>query len=116
MAKTIYTERDVEDFAKRGVKELAVDEQIYITDLAREKMQALGIKTRQVQPGSAASYVSGSIGATGTGQPLALTAKLGDSERLEIVERVKSGVIARLGPGVDRAVLDTIVKRVVSQL
>ncbi len=37
MGRTIYTERDIEDLAKRGVKEIPVDENVSLTDLAREK-------------------------------------------------------------------------------
>ena len=41
---------------------------------------------------------------------------LTDAERAQVIDKVKSGVIARLGPGVDTAVVDKIIRRVVGQL
>jgi hypothetical protein len=116
MGRTFYTERDIEDLAKRGVKEVQVDEQVYITDVAREKMEALGIKTKGVPSGPPHSSPSAATGGARNVPPGAPGATLGDAERQEVIERVKSGVIARLGPGVDAALLDTLVRRVVGQL
>ena len=41
---------------------------------------------------------------------------LSDAERQQVIDQVKSGVIARLGPGVDAAVVDQIVRKVVGKL
>jgi hypothetical protein len=116
MGRTIYTERDIEEFAKRGVKELEVDDQVYITDVAREKMEALGIKAKmgpsQLTPPAPGSATAGPWNAALRTRHSALA----DSERQEVIEKVKSGVIARLGSQVDAALVDTIVRRVVSQL
>ena len=57
MARTIYTERDIEDLARRGEKELALTEDIYLTDLARERAEKLGVSLRLVSP-SATSKAS----------------------------------------------------------
>ena len=32
MARTFYTERDIEDMAKRGVTEIELNDSVYITD------------------------------------------------------------------------------------
>ena len=37
MPKTFYTERDIEDLAKRGVISLVEDDDVVLTDLARDK-------------------------------------------------------------------------------
>lgn len=127
MARTFYTERDIEDLAKRGVTEIEVNDSVYITDVAREMMDRLGIKRRVTGSNNAASSVLKSPDvanlhtppsappaapavAAGTG------ANLSAAEKQEVMDRVKSGVIARLGPGVDAAVVDQIVRRVVSAL
>ncbi len=107
MARTFYTERDIEDLAKRGVKEIEGGDDVYITDLARERMEQLGV--REVKP---ASRSSAPAPATAPAPASTLT----DSERQQVIDRVKSGVIARLGPGVDAALVDSIVRRVVGQL
>jgi hypothetical protein len=44
MPKTFYTERDIEDLAKRGVISLVVDDDVVLTDLARDKAMRLGIE------------------------------------------------------------------------
>ena len=43
MPKTFYTERDIEDLAKRGVISLVEDDDVVLTDLARDKAMRLGI-------------------------------------------------------------------------
>lgn len=113
MAKTIYTERDIVDLAQRGVKEIQVDETVYITDVGREKMQALGMQIKTVRtdavPTTPASALAGSAHVLGG-------RRLTEEERRQVIEKVKSGVIARLGPGVDATLLDTLVRRVVGEL
>ena len=116
MGRTFYTERDIEDLAKRGIKEIEVNESVYITDIAREKMETLGIKTKAVP----SKPVSASASTNQTSAPALALAEsagtLGEAERKQVIDKVKSGVIARLGSSVDAALLDTIVRRVVGQL
>jgi hypothetical protein len=45
--KTFYTDHDIEDMAKAGTREIAVDDDVVLTDLAREKALSLGIKLRK---------------------------------------------------------------------
>ena len=47
MPKTYYTERDIEDLARRGVRSLLVDEDVALTDLAYEKARRLGVELLQ---------------------------------------------------------------------
>jgi hypothetical protein len=44
MPKTFYTERDIEDLAKRGVIQLLEDDDVVLTDIARDKAMRLGIE------------------------------------------------------------------------
>ena len=105
MPRIFYTEDDIEDMARRGVKEIELNENIYLTDLAAEKMEKLGMKTKVAPSGSTSPQSS-----FGTGGSLT------DHEREQVIEKVRSGVIARLGPGVDTNVVDVIVRRVVNRL
>lgn len=127
MARTFYTERDIEDMAKRGVTEIQVDDSVYITDVAREMMDKLGIKRKVTGSAPASSSVLKSPdvanlhaqAAPPTTAPDGASASqvpLTDAEKQQVIDRVKSGVIARLGPGVDSAVVDQIVRRVVGKL
>jgi hypothetical protein len=45
--KTFYTDHDIEDMAKAGTREIEVDDDVVLTDLAREKALRLGIKLRK---------------------------------------------------------------------
>jgi predicted DNA-binding transcriptional regulator YafY len=106
MGRTFYTERDIEDLARRGVKEIEETDDMYITDVAREKMEALGMTAKKSAARGAATNRSGG----------SQSSSLSESEKTQVIEKVRSGVIARLGPGVDTTVVDTIVRRVVNQL
>ena len=114
MARTFYTERDIEDLAKRGVQELEVNDGVYLTDLAREKMEQLGIRAKAALPKTAAPVPAPS--ASPAAKPAASSGPLSEAEKQQVIETVKRGVIARLGPGVDATMVDTLVRRVVGQL
>ena len=101
MAKTIYTERDVEDMARRGVTQIDVTDDVYLTDVARERAEKLGVTLR---PASAQAPA----------EPRTISIPRQESE--QVISQVKADVIAKLGPGVDAAVIERIVRRVVSQV
>ncbi len=98
----IYTERDIEDLARRGVKEIAATDDVYLTDVARERAEKLGIALR----GAADAFPE---------QPPA-PPSIATQDAEQAVNQVKADVIAKLGPGVDAALIERIVRRVVSQL
>jgi hypothetical protein len=91
MAKTFYTERDIEDMANRGVTTLAVNDHVVLTDLAREMAAKRGIRLVRENP-----------------------VHPEDNGNAQIIHQVKAAVIARLGGDVDLALLDAIVTRVVN--
>ena len=104
MPKTIYTERDVQDLAGRGVKEITLTDEVYLTDIARERAEKLGIMLRAA---------SASAPAAASPSPQLNVPR----ENVEqVVNQVKADVIAKLGPGVDAALIELIVRRVMSQL
>ncbi len=120
MARIFYTERDIDDLARQGVREIEENDNVYLTDLARERMEALGIKARRGKPQAAPaspSPVAASASAPAPApSPSVAPAGLSAAEKQQVMDKVKAGVIARLGPGVDTAMVDTIVRRVVGQL
>ena len=91
MAKTFYTERDIEDMANRGQTSLVVNDNVVLTDLARETALKRGV--RLVRENLVHPEDNGSA---------------------QLIHRVKAAVIARLGGDVDLALLDAIVTRVVN--
>jgi hypothetical protein len=132
MPKTFITERDIEDLAHRGTMELALSDDIVLTDLAYEKAGRLGVKLLQThrQPPAAPSrpYLS----QPQVDSPASLAPSLGVSSiqdktcgqcmlptgpaNGELKRRVVEAVTARLGGQVDRALLSTIVERVFADL
>ena len=102
MAKTFYTEREIEDLHRRGILVLDVDDNVVLTDLAQDKALALGIRLNRVGSSSKAA-------------PSASAPVVAPSQA-EIVAKVKAAVIARLGSGVDQALLDTVITRVLAQI
>ena len=93
MAKTFYTEWDIVEMANRGVTSLTVNDDVILTDLAREMALKRGIRL------SRDNHVH-----------------LEDNGNAEIIHRVKAAVIARLGGQIDPALLDAVVTRVVESM
>lgn len=93
MPKTFYTERDIIDLANRGVTALEIDDDVVLTDLARDEALKRGLRL---------------VRASGVHPE--------DGDDAELVHRVKAAVIARLGGQVDARLLDSVVTRVVKGL
>jgi hypothetical protein len=122
MPKTFYTERDIEDLSERGVISLVVDEDIVLTDLARDKALRLGIELLREhdQPPAAperpyitkltspSATMSSQAGAAQPSLSRSAAASSGD----ELFQNVRAAVVARLGDAVDPKLLDTIIRRV----
>ena len=116
MAKDFYTERDIEDMAKRGVMSIVMNEDVVLTELAREKAERLGVKLvrENVAPPSAPvrPYIAESSPSAG-GKSKASSAPQG---KADLHKKVRDAVVARLGNDVDAKLLDTIIKRVLDNV
>ncbi len=110
--KTFYTVLDIEELARHGVASLELHEDIYLTDLAREKAERLGITlvTEHLTPASAPirPYI-GAQEASGS-----KAAQPASSEGL--YQQVRAEVERRLGDEFDPTLLDTIIRRVLDGL
>ncbi len=124
MPKTFYTERDIEDLAKRGVISLLEDDDVVLTDLARDKAIRLGIEiVHEIdQPPSAPErpYISemtspSAASPAGKGSVIAKSSNTSASGD-ELFENVRAEVVARLGDAVDPQLLDTIIRRVLGNV
>ena len=119
MPKTFYTERDIEDLSKRGITSLEIDDEIVLTDLARDKAMRLGVELIRAydKPPAAperpyiAKLVSPSASA---GSPATSAQSPSGSDNL--YQRVHDAVMSRLGDTVDQKLLDTIIKRVLQNI
>jgi hypothetical protein len=113
-SKTFYTERDIEDLARRGVQSLTLDDSVVLTDLAFEKAQSLGIRLVQEKgkPPSAPQrpYVAGES------QPRAAPATSSPAGQDDLHQRVRQAVVKRLGNELDANLLDSIIRRVLDNV
>lgn len=117
MAKTFYTERDIEDMARRGVMSVVINSDVVLTELAREKAERLGVKLvrENENPPSAPvrPYISTPSPSAGAKQTAPAAAP---ASKADMHKRVREAVIARLGNDVDSSLLDTIIKRVLDNV
>lgn len=116
MPKTFYTERDIEDLIARGVTSLAVNDEIVVTDQAREKAMKLGFELirehDQPQDAPIRPYITKQVSpsAAVTQKPI-LT-----QNKIELEQRVQKAVMTRLGDSVDPKLLETIIRRVLNSI
>ena len=146
MPKTFYTERDIEDLAKRGVISLVEDDDVVLTDLARDKAMRLGIEivheidkppsaperpyiTRMVSPSATEFGTDERERPVGPERPYIskLTSPSAENPGREsfntggasgeaLYEQVRAEVVARLGDSVDPKLLETIIRRVLQNV
>jgi len=132
MPKTFITERDIEDLAHHGKMELALSDDIVLTDLAYEKAGRLGVKLLQTHNQPPASPSRPYLSQPPVDSPMSPGPNSGDNSMQdkpcgqclmpagpangELKRRVVEAVTARLGGQVDRALLSTIVERVFADL
>lgn len=109
MAKTFYTDRDIEELAKQGVTFLVVDEQVVLTDLARDKARRLGIELLTEGDRPSGSEAEGGMRLTGKAEPPA-------PRGADLETRVYTAVKNRLSDQVDESLLRAIVQRVIKSL
>ena len=127
MPKEFYTEKDIEDLFRRGIRSLQITENVVLTELAYEKANRLDfqlITDRADNPPAAPvrPYISESQTPPPAATKPGVTAEVPStpqptsSDSKEIENRIRSAVIARLGNQVDAKLLDTIIHRVVKNV
>jgi hypothetical protein len=132
MPKTFYTERDIEDLLRQGVKSLIVDDDVVLTDLAYEKAHKHGLEILRAddQPPAApvrpyiARFPSPSAGCTtkattgaSTAAPTSPPDPGGHTASVDdLHQRVYKAALTRLGDAVDPNLLDVIVQRVLKSI
>ena len=124
MAKEFYTEKDIEDMWKRGVMSLELSDSVVLTELAYEKANRLGMKLVQPTPDNPPSapirpYLSPAKPVPTVADAAAYLPKLDSpvglkSGELDLQQRIKNAVMARMGPQIDPKLLDSIIQRVLA--
>ena len=114
MSKTFYTERDVEDLARRGVHSLTLNDEVVLTELALEKAQRLGITLQREHETPPSAPVRPYISAVA---PRTQAGEAGlPAGQADLHQRVRSAVINRLGGELDPVLLDSIIRRVLENV
>lgn len=123
--KTFYTERDIEDLYATGVTEIEINDEVVLTDLAREKAMALGLQLKPAakQKSQTAERMLRAFGAhlpapAGLARPAASSSPQPDSGPAEtdLVQQVKAAVIARLGTDEYNGLLDQVIPQILARL
>jgi len=129
MPKTFYTERDIEDLVRQGVKSLIVDDDVALTDLAYEKARRLKLELLRgndkppaaperpyIAKGGAPSAGDAPKLAVPPGGPVPAGAAKPAASGDDLQQRVYQAALARLGDSVDPKLLETIVQRVLKTI
>ncbi len=134
--KQFYTVRDIEDMHAAGVVEIEIHDDVVLTDVAREKAIALGIRLTPVEqandgrqgppmPRMAVAAQRTNTPANGGSLPktpaapsasLSLPRPYNDAAPTDMVMKIKAAVVARLGTEKYNDLLDKIIPQVMSQL
>lgn len=111
MGKVFYTERDIDEMNKQGIRSLDINDNVVITDLALERAMKYDMKMNRSNSGSAPkASLSGSVNL------VAAYPRAESTSNAELKRKIKSAVLAKLDGQVDAAVLDAVITRVVSSL
>ena len=119
MAKTFYTDKDIEEMHRNGIKSLRVNDDVALTDLAYEKAHRLDfqiISDHADSPPAAPvrPYLSDVKPRPASRKPMVdSVSQTSASPESDVAQRIRSAVIAKLGDQVDAKLLDNIIHRVV---
>jgi hypothetical protein len=128
--KKFYTEKDIEELFRSGVRSLKVDDATALTDLAYEKAKQLGLQLLSdgaqlpavanvpIRPYLSDASLNDATSSRSTtkadsASPAATrSAQTQQESGSDVAQRIRSSVLARLGSQVDAKLLDVIIQRV----
>jgi hypothetical protein len=113
MAKVFYTERDIDDLKARGVDSIEVNDNVVLTDLAVERAMKHGIKIQRHEQSAPQATFSPSVNMHAAYPREAPRTSMAD---LELKQKIKSAVLARVNGQVDEALLDAVITRVLARM
>jgi hypothetical protein len=94
MPKIFYTERDIEDLNSRGITSIDIHDDVVLTDLARERMFKCGMASNRIKPNKHPE----------------------DNNQEVLIHKIKAAVLARLNGQIDPVLLDTVIRKVISDI
>jgi len=111
MPKIFYTERDIDDLKARGITSIDVTDNVVLTDLALERAMRYEMKINRLEQSAPKATYSPSVNTHAAYQRE--TPRESVSE-IELKQKIKSAVLARLNGQVDSVLLDAIITRVLA--
>ena len=114
--KTFYTDHDIEDLVSRGVTSLEVNDDVYLTDLAREKANRLGLSLVREHDNPPSAPVRPYVASESPGTPAPKPSAAPSGTDEEMVRKVRAAVMKRVGENADRDLVDTIIRRVLANV
>ncbi len=118
MPKQFFTERDIEDLARRGEMSLRVTDDVVLTELAYERAEKLGVKLLQSHDTPPAAPIRPYISqvTASAASPCQKCGKENYMDEEDLRQRIRDAVKAKLGNQVDSALLETIITRVLNNV
>ena len=113
MAKIFYTERDIDDLKARGVESIDITDNVVLTDLAVERAMKYGIKLNRRELSSPQASYSPSVN-TYAAYPRETPRE--STSDVELKQRIKAAVLAKLNGQVDERLLDAVITRVLAAM
>ena len=111
MPKIFYTERDIDDMKARGLTSIDVTDSVVLTDLALERAMKYEMKIHRAEQSAPKATYSPSVNTYAAYQREAPRASAADAE---LMQRIKSAVLAKLDGQVDTVLLDAVITRVLN--
>ena len=111
MAKIFYTERDIDDMKARGIDSIDITDNVVMTDLALERAMKHGMKINRRELSSPQATYSPSVN-TYAAYPRETSRETASD--LELKQKIKSAVLAKLNGQVDEKLLDAVITRVLA--
>ncbi|HEX5839915.1 MAG TPA: hypothetical protein VFY26_18915 [Anaerolineales bacterium] len=111
MPKIFYTERDIDDLKARGITSIDLTDNVVMTDLALERAMRYEMKVNRVEHSAPKATYSPSVNTYAAYQRETPRASASD---VELKQKIKSAVLARLDGQVDDALLDAVIARVLA--
>jgi hypothetical protein len=118
MTKEFYTEKDIEDLVNRGVHELDVNDDIFLTVLAYERAKELGLilhKQGNIDPSVPVRPYLSSVTSQRTNHSYASGSqsnRIQSPNQIDLSDRIRTAVKQKLGDQIDSTLLDRIIERV----
>jgi len=114
MPKKFYTDRDIDDMIRDGITSLEVNDDIVVTDIARERAYKSGFKFIREDDIAPSTPIRPYV----VKNPIKKQEKelVYKEQDLNLEKKVLAAVQAKVGDSIDKVLLETIIKRIIKSI